>query len=121
MIDLYSIKHFEPKHTRMSMEARAAQFAPFSALTGFYEQVREKEKIKSSKKILSSDNIDNLNEKGTFLKKGSIVDITYYKYDNYINEKVIIKSIDNINKRLILINRNYIYFKDIIDINICKE
>ena len=120
MIDLYSIKHFEPKHTRMSMDKRAAQFAPFAALTGFYDQIADKEKIKANKKILSSDNMNDLNEKGNYLTSGSIVNITYYKYDNYISEKVIIKKIDNINKRLVLNNRNYIYFKDIIDINICK-
>jgi hypothetical protein len=121
MIDIESIKHFEPKHTRMSMYNRAAQFAPFAALTGFYEQISDKEKIKTNRKILSSDNIDNLNRKGNYLTNGSVVNITYYKYDNYIEEKVIIKRVDNINKRLILNNRNYIYFRDIIDINICKE
>ena len=33
------------KHPRMSMVSRAAQFAPFSALTGYKEAVKETERI----------------------------------------------------------------------------
>ena len=33
--------HISKKHPRLSMEQRAAQFAPFAALTGYGEQVKE--------------------------------------------------------------------------------
>ena len=34
--DIINLPHYEPKHhPRMSMWNRAAQFAPFAALTGF--------------------------------------------------------------------------------------
>ena len=33
--------HTSSKRPRMSMEARAAQFAPFAALTGFDEEISE--------------------------------------------------------------------------------
>ena len=33
--------HVSPKHPRMSMLNRAAQFAPFAALTGYDESVKE--------------------------------------------------------------------------------
>lgn len=33
--------HVSKKHPHMSLEARAAQFAPFAALTGYDEQVAE--------------------------------------------------------------------------------
>lgn len=33
--------HVSTKHKPMSLEARAAQFAPFAALTGFEEAVEE--------------------------------------------------------------------------------
>lgn len=121
MIDIYSIKHFEPRHARMSNEARAAQFAPFSALNGFYERIREKEKIKKTKKILSSDITNMLNDKIMRLCKGSIIYITYYKNDEYIKEKCIIKKVDSINKMLVLENRTCIYFKNIIDIKIVNK
>ncbi len=33
--------HISKKHPRLSMEQRAAQFAPFAALTGYDEQISE--------------------------------------------------------------------------------
>ena len=33
--------HVSKKHPQMSLEARSAQFAPFSALTGYDEVIRE--------------------------------------------------------------------------------
>lgn len=40
--DIISLPHFEPKHhKRMSMQARAAQFAPFAALTGYDEAIKQ--------------------------------------------------------------------------------
>lgn len=40
--DIINLPHYEPKrHPRMSMEARAAQFAPFAALTGYEEAIKE--------------------------------------------------------------------------------
>ena len=35
--------HWEPRaHSRMSRQARAAQFSPFAALTGFYDEIEAK-------------------------------------------------------------------------------
>ena len=43
--DIINLPHYEPKHhPRMSMWNRAAQFAPFAALTGYEEAVREAER-----------------------------------------------------------------------------
>jgi hypothetical protein len=33
--------HVSKKHPRMSMQQRAAQFAPFAALSGHYEAIRK--------------------------------------------------------------------------------
>ena len=39
--DIINLPHYEPKHhPRMSMWNRAAQFAPFAALTGYDEAIR---------------------------------------------------------------------------------
>lgn len=39
---IINLPHYEPKnHKRMSREARAAQFAPFAALTGFDDMIDE--------------------------------------------------------------------------------
>ena len=40
--DIINLPHSEPKHhPRMSMWNRAAQFAPFAALTGYDAAIRE--------------------------------------------------------------------------------
>ena len=44
--DIIDIPHWEPnrKHPRMSLHDRAAQFAPFAALTGYEDKIEETEK-----------------------------------------------------------------------------
>lgn len=40
--DIIDMGHYEPRgHRRMSMWNRAAQFAPFAALTGFEDSIKE--------------------------------------------------------------------------------
>ena len=40
--DIINLPHYEPKHhPRMTMSNRAAQFAPFAALTGYDEVIKE--------------------------------------------------------------------------------
>ena len=48
--DIINLPHYEPKHhPRMSMWNRAAQFAPFAALTGYDAAIRDtKEKVEES-------------------------------------------------------------------------
>ena len=43
--DIINLPHHVSKnHPRMSMQNRAAQFAPFAALTGFGDAIKEKDK-----------------------------------------------------------------------------
>ena len=48
--DIINLPHYEPKHhPRMSMWSRAAQFAPFAALTGYEDAIQNaKETIQES-------------------------------------------------------------------------
>ena len=41
--------HVSKKHPRLSMEKRAAQFAPFAALTGYEDEVTKTAEITESK------------------------------------------------------------------------
>ena len=44
--DIIDLPHHESKkHKPMSLEARAAQFAPFAALNGFSEEIQEEERF----------------------------------------------------------------------------
>ncbi len=40
--DIINLPHYEPKHhPRMPMWSRAAQFAPFAALTGYEDAIKD--------------------------------------------------------------------------------
>ena len=41
--------HVSKKHPKLSMEQRAAQFAPFSALTGYEDKVKETARFTESR------------------------------------------------------------------------
>lgn len=43
--------HISKKHPRLSIEQRAAQFAPFAALTGYEEQIKETERIINEEEV----------------------------------------------------------------------
>ena len=55
--------HRSQKHPAMPLSDRAAQFAPFAALTGFDEEIAEAERYTSSKTELDESEKMLLNEK----------------------------------------------------------
>ncbi len=60
--DIVNLAHPEPKrHKRMPMSARAAQFAPFAALSGHEEAIMETARETVMKPVLSEDDLDRLN------------------------------------------------------------
>ena len=62
--DIINLPHYEPKkHPRMSIEARSAQFAPFSALTGYDEVVKETGRLTQRKLELSEEQKINISLK----------------------------------------------------------
>ena len=55
--DIINLPHYEPKHhPRMSMWNRAAQFAPFAALTGYDAAIQESNRV--------TDDLIDLGESG---------------------------------------------------------
>ena len=125
--DIIDIKHFDPKnHPRMSTYKRAAQFAPFAALTGYEELVEETSRLTSEKLNLSEDEKSVINKKLLYikehLKEFPLVSITYFEKDKYkdggayITVKDSVKKIDDISKLVILSNLQKIKINDIINI-----
>lgn len=47
--------HISKKHPQMSKETRAAQFAPFAALTGFDDVIQETERLINEEKDIDED------------------------------------------------------------------
>ena len=109
----------------MSITNRAAQFAPFSALTGYDEAIRETSRITSEKHELSDGKIEIINNKLNYIKRNNIkrVKITYFVKDKlksggeYITEDVEIKKIDSYNEKLVCLKLS-ISFDDILEIDL---
>ena len=83
--DIINHPHHESStRKKMSNYDRAAQFAPFAALNGYEEVIRDQEKIVYDRVILSEDEINDLNDVLNYLKKNDRVEIEYYdgyRYD----------------------------------------
>ena len=71
------------RHPRMSVQNRAAQFAPFAALTGYEEALGETARQTSQRIVLDEDSKENLDRKLQWLlahKEEQIkVQITLYR------------------------------------------
>ena len=77
----YQLKH----HTPMSLESRAAQFAPFAALVGYDEEIGEAARSTDGREELSEDAIDALNQAFQKLleheKERPLETVTYFQPD----------------------------------------
>lgn len=77
----YQLKH----HTPMSLESRAAQFAPFAALVGYDEEIGEAARSTDGREELSEDAIDALNQAFQKLleheEERPLVTVTYFQSD----------------------------------------
>ena len=119
--------HVSKKHPPMSLYARSAQFAPFAALTGYEDAVKETAR-ETTERIDIDDEIKSILD-GKIqilieqLKKRPEVSITYFLHDlrkdggAYITVDGIIKKIDTYNQKIILADNTEIPINEIIDIS----
>ena len=118
--------HVSKYRTNLSSSQRASQFAPFSALTGYGDAIKEKEKIFEDKIILEDDEKELINEclrkLSNDIKNNPYVTITYFVKDkltdkgNYLTISGNLKKIDIIYKWIILTSNIKIELDNIIKI-----
>ena len=122
--DIIHLEHPEPKyHRRMAPEMRAAQFAPFAALSGYEEAVRETERTTEKFRELTEEEKNILNRKFEQLSGMGKpeVEVTYFVPDkskeggSYVTVKGFIDKIDVIHKG-IMINQQWIATESVSDI-----
>lgn len=118
--------HISAKHPRLSKEQRAAQFAPFAALTGYGDAIKETARITEDRIELDEEEkkkIDNkiLELKNKITEKPKVT-ITFFVPDikksggEYVTIIGNLKKIDEYNKLLILEDKKKISIKEIIEI-----
>lgn len=124
--DIINLEHYELKHPRMSRYNRVAQFAPFAALTGYAEKVKEVARL-TSQKIELDDGLKEiisykLNQLNKVIKIKPEVEVTYFVADTkkeggeYLTKKGHIKRIDFVNRFIKFIDNEKIIIDDIITI-----
>lgn len=123
IIDIEYPKSNRRKH--MSLNDRAAQFAPFAALTGYEESLQEVLRPTTPKKNLTQEDKDIISAKLNFIITNKLkenITITYFipdlkkkggKYETVSKE---IKRIDEVNKTITFIDSEVIEINKVIDI-----
>ena len=124
----YTMDRPKSKYPKMSMSDRAAQFAPFTALTGHKEAVIEQGRITQEKRILSNEEKLEINEKiNELMHLKSKCRITYFEKDKtkrggqYMESVLSFKRIDELNKVLYFKENIQIQIDDIVDIEILEQ
>lgn len=124
--DIINLNRPISKHKHMTIEERSAQFAPFAALVGYDNAVKETARLTENKIELNDEQQDMFNFKLRYLydniNNKNEVTITHFVKDNkkvggkYINTTGIIKQIDPVQENIKLNNNVIIYMNDIINI-----
>lgn len=118
--------HISKKHRPMPREARAAQFAPFAALTGYESDVNEAARYTGKRRELGEYETERLNRRINEIRDGihgdAEVIITYFKPDEkkaggeYLNIGGRVKKIDDYGRSLTLTSGAVIPLDDISEI-----
>ncbi|MCR5584895.1 MAG: hypothetical protein K6F63_05595 [Lachnospiraceae bacterium] len=113
--DIIELPHHESAERKhMPLYDRAAQFAPFAALTGFDDDVEETERVTADKAEISEDRLIRMDERLNFfllkIREQPEVEITVFEADDkkeggcYKDIKGRIKKYDENEKKLYFID-----------------
>ena len=115
--------HVSKKHPQMSIESRAAQFAPFAALTGYSDAIKETSRLTSEKIELDEEIKQDLDNKLKILQDKvhlkPKVTITYFVPDKrkqggaYLTITGNVKKIDVYNQLIFFTDNTEISIKNI--------
>jgi len=128
---LYLSHHVSKVHPRMNLTDRAAQFAPFAALNGHDEAIKETARIVEQKLDLDEYQKEKINEKLNIIrdniKHNPLVSIVYFQKDPkkiggvYLTLISHVQKIDEYEHFIILENDVKVLFVNIYDIYIHSQ
>lgn len=124
--DIIDLSRPPSKHVHLGIDSRAAQFAPFAALTGYDTEIRETARL-TDKKIEVDDGLkDLLNSKLRYLKEKikqrNEITITFFVKDKtkdggyYETINGIVKKIEPIEGIIKMENNEIILMQDVLSI-----
>ena len=126
--DIINLPHKQStKRPHMSLLDRAAQFAPFAALTGYDDAVKETARLTNEKIELSEENLNVLNMKYQILvdrlDEEHEVIFTYFIPDRnksggaYIDKRGVVKKVDDYERLITLFDGTKIPMDDVLAID----
>lgn len=126
--DIINLPNPNPKkHKRLSMDARAAQFGAFRALTGHEDAIEETKRLTDERVILDESAIEELNEKINKLilsvSKRPEITIIFFQNDlvkdggEYISYKGTIKKVDEYKRIITMEDKTEIKIDNILEIS----
>ena len=120
--------HVSSRHPQMSMMNRAAQFAPFAALTGHAAAIEETARLTDEQHELADDDSEALNQKMAYLRETinehPTISITYFEPDRkkaggaYKTIEGQLQNIDDYSQSIVLKSGEIIPLKSIVDIQL---
>ena len=129
--DIINLPHHQSKERpHMSLHDRAAQFAPFAALTGHEDAIKETARLTENEMLLDESIKEEINSKinelSEHLSEKQNVSITYFKPDKkktggaYLTDIGVVKKINEAEKILIMDSGMKIQMEQICGIEIEK-
>ena len=130
--DIIGLPHHQSEtRPHMTLHDRAAQFAPFAALTGYGDSIQEKARYTDAKAEISPARAEELNEALCFLlgNAGSSPEakVTYFRADGrkaggkYVERVGIVKKVDGYRNALVFEDGSEVAFDDLYEIQICGK
>ena len=95
--------------------SRAVQFTPFAALRGYYEMIREKERVRVPHHHFAEDTAELLSRKMQKVARGKMLSVVHYNCGEYIKTTGLVSKIDP-SARILTIVKLPISFDDIYDV-----
>lgn len=115
--------HVSRTRTPMPLENRAAQFAPFAALTGHDDAIAETARLTAKRPELSREELDMLSRRLAYaVEKGACVRITFFSPDpfkqggSYEQAEGVIKKIEESENCILLTNGQNISLAEVVRI-----
>ena len=125
--DIIKLTRPKSKHPHLGIDSRAAQFAPFAALTGYDSAVKETARLTKKKIELSDELKEVINAKLNYIenniKDRNIITVTYFIKDEikdggrYESYSGIVKRVNNVEKFIKFEDNKLIEFDNILSLD----
>ena len=86
---------------------RARQFMPFASLRGYYDFIREQERVKEPRRELSEDGAQELSDVLGKTARGIMLRVVFYDKDHYETAEGLVSEFDPVFRSLCIVRRKY--------------